>query len=776
MLAAFSLGSRSLLSRAGRPVAFFGVIVGFLVTAILLVSLALPTALGAQAHRRSDRYPISPDAGITALRQNHGAPIDTNQRDTIYRHLHVTIIEATPNDEAAPPPGLAHLPAPGTSAVSPDLRKLLRSDPDAVLSAEIPDVQAVIGEAGLVSPRELIAYVGVTTTPRDGTYASVEGWGSRGPSLFRNDVSPAVGLPIAALVILPLLGLIACLLRLDATSRRQRVAVLNLLGATSTQRFAADVGVVLVPVAIGALAAAAAQGLVATFTADVLFARRVMFPSDLHLSAGPASAASVVLLLVLLAACARESLRAGALSEVRGRIEIKLARRVITASALLIAGAALTTVILTAGRGSASLQSYGPLFLSVGLLTSGLLVALHPVVAIVSRLRLGNDVAADLSAARAMDRGASWRTPAVVLTLVGLIAGTAMAVLTVLDAATQTQQLLWDPSRVTPTATFLSLPASSVKTVLPAESYPSTTFVVPAGDVELQDGQGHNITRPGVLVDCARLGDLVALPEQTPSGCGSAWVIDDGLNPRTSHSAVSSPTSGRVLYTSIGTAGYRVPAAVFNGTESVLLPVDHDTLASALAKLSTTPVFAETPTSSDEQVEQLRGALWRAPAPLFNGSQGPLSVVVSRSDLLQDEQHFKDTYTALVIGLVVMGSLCALFTVALSNVIDEREAHVRRQVLRALGGNSRLLRSIRIRETAIPGVVAVAAGGVGGVVVGSAYLHLADYPQLDGILAHFPVWTMLAVVAGELSVLLLLVAASAFGHARSASGALQSAD
>ena len=155
----------------------------------------------------------------------------------------VDIAATGPN--AAVPPGIAHLPAPGEYYASPALTTLLRTEPANELRNRYPARQVgTIGAAALPSPNSLIIIIGHTghqlsqipgavkitafqRTPAD-CYACQNVVGS-GPVLQFILAAGAVAL------LLPVLILIATASRLSAARREERFAAMRLVGATPRQ-------------------------------------------------------------------------------------------------------------------------------------------------------------------------------------------------------------------------------------------------------------------------------------------------------------------------------------------------------------------------------------------------------------------------------------------------------------------------------------------------------------------------------------------------------------
>jgi len=179
------------------------------------------------------------------------------------------------------PPGLSRLPRPGEVAASPALRTALTEHP-AELRARVPGrVTAVVGDEGLVGPRELFAWVGARQSELPPESPTVNRFGVAGPGQFyvSDDLRVALAVAFVGLLV-PILAFMATASRLSAAARDRRLAVLRLVGASAREArwlAAAETGAAA---AAGVLAGLgvflAARGPV---PGDVLaFERRFAFP------------------------------------------------------------------------------------------------------------------------------------------------------------------------------------------------------------------------------------------------------------------------------------------------------------------------------------------------------------------------------------------------------------------------------------------------------------------------------------------------------------------
>ncbi|MFF6782973.1 FtsX-like permease family protein [Streptomyces sp. NPDC012510] len=211
---------------------------------VLLILLTAYLGSGTRADRTAWR---TPDA-VAAKQATAVQTLGTTYVD--HRPVSVVSLAQLPNRAATPaPPGLAHFPAPGRTYLSPALAELMRELPATRLAGRFPTTTdyGTIGEAGLASPRELVAVIGrtptdpaITRAAEDVTLATlasrarVNGFTGTAPSVFTAFDQQAAALG-GALLVVPVIVLASAAGRLGAARREQRLAALRLAGATPRQ-------------------------------------------------------------------------------------------------------------------------------------------------------------------------------------------------------------------------------------------------------------------------------------------------------------------------------------------------------------------------------------------------------------------------------------------------------------------------------------------------------------------------------------------------------------
>ena len=173
-------------------------------------------------------------ANVPATLPAHGelwnSSVDFYQGQTINR---LDVAALGPN--APVPPGVSHLPAPGTYYASPALAALLRTVPASELGDRFPGKLAgTIGQAALTGSKELAIYIGYTPAALnkvDGTSWVTSIYTGAGQQVFSAYFKDAFYVGMLA-VLLPMLVLISTATRLAADRREERFAALRLVGGT----------------------------------------------------------------------------------------------------------------------------------------------------------------------------------------------------------------------------------------------------------------------------------------------------------------------------------------------------------------------------------------------------------------------------------------------------------------------------------------------------------------------------------------------------------------
>ncbi|MFC4079115.1 FtsX-like permease family protein [Amycolatopsis samaneae] len=210
--------------------------------ALAVATLLAAASAGNVANSRADR--LAATALVTAPKPGV-RPLYLRTDDARVHGDEVWASRVAASDATSPvPPGLSRLPAPGELLVSPALAEKLASPDGAPLRARFPGtVTGEIGKAGLHDAGELRLYTGDETAElaADPLVAKVFGFGDPAGRFELGSRIFLLVVPLAVVVLLPLLIFVTTASRMGAAHRERRLAALRLLGvpAARTRRIAA---------------------------------------------------------------------------------------------------------------------------------------------------------------------------------------------------------------------------------------------------------------------------------------------------------------------------------------------------------------------------------------------------------------------------------------------------------------------------------------------------------------------------------------------------------
>lgn len=743
MIAAFTLGLRSLRSREAAGTAIFAAFAAFVLTLMLGLAAQLPAALHAADRRADARYPADAVVG------QRSTPIA--QRSTVWRGHSISVIEVA-DPKFTPPPGVRQLPAVGDSVVSPQLARLMRQ-PSArrELSPRVGQPVGQIQPAGLRDPEELFAYVGTTPAAIKAVSAfRIGGWGIR-EGLFASPISPLVAIPLAIAILLPASALAAGLVRLDAGRRERRLASVGLLGGGPAHLVAIDLGFLFPPVAIGWLTASllrrqAFGGLIVRALHGGDF-----FASDLDVGM-PVALACLLLLVVLITPAAIGAVRPkDALVQAQTAQPAPRLQRTIGAGVLSVVGLVAILFVINNRNGS-ELRSPLPPFGAAGAFVVGVLMLVEPLALAVGRLWRRCSVAGNLAVGQLGAARRSWRSTVTSLVLAGFTVAVTMSVLVVLDVSRQTDQLIWRPEEIAPTTAYADLTAADLTTVTQRLGRRNVVPLLGTTYLTLTRSGGRPMPITALLVPCGRTGQLT----RAGTSCGRPTIGPAAT-------AVRGPvmirdSTGHVVSTGTEQRA-RISALVeiAGGSDALLLPVPAGYLTDRLQHLAPGELVKGVLTVRDPgQLETLRNLTWPDAADAISGADSPLSSIVSKSDLIIDSQYYVDSFTALTITLVGAGLGTAFLAAACSAAVEARVQRGRDAILLSLGTTTGTLWRARLLATVTPLAVGALLTSFAGGLLGYLYLSYARDFRSDGALHGFPAATYLEFTIVE-TVLILVV-------------------
>ena len=293
--AVIRLGLRLALS-GGRGAAIGLALTAFAVatgTAILLFALSFRPALDDRAERAAWRtsFILTPDGTAAGADLLIRSDVDEYQGQPIVRVLVAGLTADPPT-----PPGVDRLPGPGEAVVSPALAALMKDVPADQLGDRIGTVVGTVGDAGLRSPDELVAIVGLDSAALAEMGASpITGFDTTPPT---PDIPPIAILMIVLAVIgalVPVAVFVSTATRLSAARREQRLAALRLVGATGSQVTALAAVEALFVTIIGVVAGIGLFLLTRPLVAKIPLDNATWFPASIVPPLGPA----LVLLLLI---------------------------------------------------------------------------------------------------------------------------------------------------------------------------------------------------------------------------------------------------------------------------------------------------------------------------------------------------------------------------------------------------------------------------------------------------------------------------------------------
>jgi hypothetical protein len=708
-----------------------------LAVAVLLPAAAAHHLAGAQAERKAAIAQVTePRAGIAPLLvYNWYASAGDD-------FVKVTAVAATGANSPVPP-GLARLPAPGEIAVSPELAAKLAASDGAPLKARLPGrVIGQISREGVSGAGDLSAVYGVPA-------AQIEAEGSDGAKVYAfgrpytglglSAVMLAVILPIAAVLLLPLLIFVTTASRMGAAQRERRLAALRLIGLDSRQVKRVAAAESLVGAVIGLAAGIGLFAVLRTFVADILpFGLRI-FPED-FVPDWPLVVVIVLLVPALAVGSAMFGLRRTIVEPLGVVRQGKpLRRRMWWRWALTGVGVLFLAASLTFDRGNGDTAgglalAVGSVFLLVGV------AALLPwlVERLVERLH-GGSPSWQLAIRRLqLDSGTASR---VVSGLVVVLAGTILiqGVITSLGSGGDRQEspagVAAVPVRVHTTA------AHEAEVVELAASAAGVTGTHPARTVVFRSGQEQDY---GVVGDCVALKARADIGGCSDGDVFSVVPAEGGAAP-----------SGRLRLGGFS-HGREVLGPEWTVPGNVRVVRTGDTLAGD--SLLVTPGALGGLTLPDSSVAVYVSGTGdpKVLADNVATAVGPLAwnAAVSNSDYLTDfaerDQRMMESFRAVLLTATLFVLAVAAMSLLMLSIEQISERRRPLAALSAAGVPISVLARGSLWQTAIPVVVGVVLAVAAGLGLTAPILRLADRPMIIDVPA------LLALAGATVAAVLLV--------------------
>jgi hypothetical protein len=709
-----------------------------LAVAVLLPAAAVHHLVGAQAERAAAIKPVTePRAGVAPLLTYNWYPSDGEN------FVKVTAVAATgPNSPV--PPGVDRLPAPGELVVSPELAAKLAAAGGDSLKAQLPGhVVGRLSWEGVSGAGDLTAYYGVPAAQiraegADGT--EVYAFGRPYTGLGLSAAMLAVILPVAAVLLLPLLIFVTTASRMGAAQRERRLAALRLIGLDSRQVKRVAAAESLVGAGIGLAAGIGFFAVLRTFVADILpFGLRI-FPED-FVPSWPLVVVIVLLVPGLAVGSALFGLRrtiVEPLGVVRQGKPVR--RRMWWRWVLTALGVLFLAVTLAFDRGDGDTAAglaltVGSVFLLVGV------TALLPwlVERLVERLH-GGPPSWQLAIRRLqLDSGTASR---VVSGLVVVLAGTILiqGVITSLGAGSRE---LTSPDGVAATPVrVVTTTAHEAEVVELAASVAGVTGTHPARNIMVRSGSEQTY---GVVGDC------VALEAEANIGdCadGDAFYV-------VSSRGGTAPTGTVRLQGFSRTGSVNGPEWTVPGTVKVVQP---GTTTAAEGSLLVTPgalgglalpdssVVVHVSGTGDPQA--LTDDVARAVQPLvWNATAGKSGYL---DDFLARDQQLVESFRSVLITAALFVLAVAAMSLLMLSIEQISERRRPLAALSAAGVPIGVLARGALWQTGIPVVIGVVLAVAAGLGLTAPILRLADRPMIIDVPA------LLGLAAATVTAVLLV--------------------
>ncbi|MEV6163319.1 FtsX-like permease family protein [Streptomyces sp. NPDC052052] len=251
--------------------------------ALLLTAASVPHLLDQRSAREQARTETKISESPDASAEKSDTSVLRIDAETEYRGRVIGgYLMRADGSHPAVPPGVAHFPGAGEMVVSPALKELLGSSEGSLLRERLPyRITGTVADEGLISPNELLFYVGSDTlTPANGGHR-IAGYGDFGPGKEMPPILIVLIIMICVVLLVPVAIFIATAVRLGGDRRDRRLAALRLVGTDigTTRRIAA--GEAFFGAVLGLLTGLVLFLLGRRFVGSVVVWDVSAFPSDL---------------------------------------------------------------------------------------------------------------------------------------------------------------------------------------------------------------------------------------------------------------------------------------------------------------------------------------------------------------------------------------------------------------------------------------------------------------------------------------------------------------
>ena len=339
--------ARSVFTRRALPLMMSLCAVAAVVAVLMSAVLVAPGVQDQENARRAARVPELARSG-PGLKY---ALLESRYRGHVVTRV---LLAADPDMITAPPlpPGLRRLPAVGSLYASPAVLRLMRHD-DTFRRWFPEPLEGEVSSEGLVSPADLIVYVGVDATAMADSEAVIRFGKQQGPNTYAARLRWYQVAGFLLFVVVPGAFCVMVVSRIDAERRRERHRAFIALGAPrwwTTAMASLESGP---PVLVGATAGNLLTPVLCRLVRTLPFVHRSYFVQDVRLNT--AAATAIVLGLVALAIGASLALThvpdLSLLSSRRKRAATNLLPALgIASGAVLLVGAGVETLRIWGSR------------------------------------------------------------------------------------------------------------------------------------------------------------------------------------------------------------------------------------------------------------------------------------------------------------------------------------------------------------------------------------------------------------------------------------------
>lgn len=613
------------------------------------------------------------------------------------RQIH-RILVAPLLPDAPVPPGVRRVPRPDEVALSPALVELTESDPS--FAAWFAGRRRItIAPAGLTSPDQRLAYVGVTPSTFETDSEVVVAFGrddERHPASLAGVRLHVLG-GFLLLVIVPAVVFFGAVARLSARRRRRRTILLRLLGLSRRDVAVVAAAEVTPSAVVGCVVGAVFFRDVSATVHRVPIVDRSFFPGDISLGIATMIGVVGAVLALAWAATVMASARNGEVLGVRPVLSSVTPRPVHLGVALLGISVAVTPVVLLDRPIGLAYQS-GLVVFALSLPVAAA-YASSRVAAIAAR---GSSPPSILVGLRRLQHEPTLAARTVGgLAVAVFVAGCALPVLKLLDAGTGDRYTETASPTLVVRASYLRQAPIDLEA---AKSLPGVRLLLPEVAV-WSDG----IAAPQGQVLVASCQQLSLLAAEGLQNCpDAAQLVVDGVQRPLPNGELRSPDgSGTVLLPlPAATVAISSPGPIPIESSMVLTP-EH----AALRELGDDPYrvgYLGLVDATEDSVERLRGAVIGA-APTY------------RLDVPNEESEARSNATAwVVVGLAISGVLAvAIFIVISVDAALTRRAEAR--ALNVIGASQLSVRGALLVELLGCAFVAIALALAGAGAASYAY-------------------------------------------------------